>query len=470
MHMIRRWSPSTFVPLGVLALAAACSSDSSTAPRTPLAAPSAANHSQSLAKGAADHHIIQLKGAESSDFDNQVAKLGGQIERRLGDVNLVIVKGLSASAAATLSARSDVVNVTLDARIRWIPQATAHQVKVAHAPAPLHIDQSGAFFFPAQWNMTVTKANQAWLTTPEGRGAKVYVLDTGIDPDHQDLAGLVDLKHSASFSETEPGDILDHDFHGTFVSAIIASNGFGVASVAPQATITAVKVLDASGTGSFSDLISGIVYAANQGADVINMSLGALVDASDPSAQQLIGQLQAAIAYARLKGAIVVAAAGNDGLDLRTLPPQIIELPAELLGVVSVGATGPVDQANFDRLASYSNFGWNGLPIGGVQVFAPGGDFLDPASLFDLIVSACSEYANIGCDGNDFYVFGDGTSFAAPMVSGEAAVLRSIVGNSTLASLKTGGCIFSGTDVIGPMGTFGYGRINLLKASSCAKH
>ncbi|HEY4215832.1 MAG TPA: S8 family serine peptidase [Gemmatimonadaceae bacterium] len=417
----------------------------------------------------ADHHIIQLKGAESADFAAMVAKLGGQIERRLPDVKLVVVKGLSTSAASTLASRTDVSQVTLDSRRQWIPHTAARHLQVARATAPAHVDQSGAAFFAAyQWNMRVTKANQAWLTTPEGRGAKVYVLDTGIDPNHLDLAGLVDLSHSTSFAEAEPNDIKDYESHGTFVSAIIASNGIGVASVAPLSTITAVKVLDQSGSGSFADVISGIVYAANQGADVINMSLGSFADLTNPGDRTLVAQLQAAIAYARLKGAIVVAAAGNDGLDLRTLPPQDIEVPAELLGVVSVGATGPVDQMNFDRLASYSNYGWNGVPIGGVQVFAPGGDFEDPNQIADLIISACSEYSPFDCGDGQSYLFGDGTSFSSPMVSGEAAVLRSIVGSSTLASLVTNSCVLQGTDVIGPSGTFGEGRMDVVKAASCA--
>ncbi|HEY4129004.1 MAG TPA: S8 family serine peptidase, partial [Gemmatimonadaceae bacterium] len=376
MRWIPRRSPLTVVAILTVALAAACSNDTSTAPISNRVTPSGPSRSRSLSTSTADHRIIELKGVEASDFGAAIAKLGGQIERRLPDVKLVVVKGLSASAATTLASRTDVAHVTLDSRRQWIPHTAAQHLLTAHAKAPAHVDQSTAAFFATyQWNMRVTKADQAWLTTPEGRGAKVYVLDTGIDPNHIDLAGRVDLAHSVSFAEAEPNDIRDFESHGTFVSAIITSNGIGVASVAPLSTITAVKVLDQSGSGSFADVISGIVYAANQGADVINMSLGAFADLTNPDDRMLVAQLQAAIAYARLKGAVVVAASGNDGLNLRSLPPQQIDVPAELLGVISVGATGPVDQMNFDRLASYSNFGWNGIPIGGVQVFAPGGDF-----------------------------------------------------------------------------------------------
>jgi len=470
MRTIPRRSLPTVVALLTLTVAAACSNDTSTAPTSNRAAPASPNRSRNLVIGSADHRIIELKGAETSDLGAAIARLGGQIERRLPDVKLVVVKGLSASAAASLASRTDVAHVALDSRRQWIPRTVARHVQVARPNAAAHVDQSTAAFYATyQWNMRVTKANQAWLTTPEGRGAHVYVLDTGIDPNHIDLAGRVDLAHSVSFAEAEPNDIRDFESHGTFVSAIIASNGIGVASVAPLATITAVKVLDASGTGSFADVISGIVYAANQGADVINMSLGAFVDLTDPDDQTLAAQLQAAIAYARLKGAVVISAAGNDGLDLRSLPPQQIDVPAELLGVVSVGATGPVDQMNFDHLASYSNYGWNGVPIGGVQVFAPGGDFEDPNQFADLIISACSEYSAFDCGDGASYLFGDGTSFASPMVAGEAAVLRSIVGNSRLASLATNNCVLTGTDAIGPMAIFGEGRMNVIKAASCAR-
>jgi subtilisin family serine protease len=330
------------------------------------------------------------------------------------------------------------------------------------------VDQSTAFFFPSfQWNMRVTQANKAWLTTPEGQNAKVYILDTGIDPDHTDLAGLVDLTKSVSFSATEPGDILDHESHGTFVSAIVTSNGIGVASVAPLARLVAVKVLDSTGTGSFGELISGIVYSANQHADVINMSLGAVVDVSDPDTRAAVRHLQAAITFARVNGSVLVAAAGNDTLNLATLPPQILSVPAELLGVISVGATAPVAQMHFDQLASYSDFGFHPAN-NGVQIFAPGGDLVLGGLINDLIISACSEFASFGCGPND-YLVGAGTSFAAPMVSGESAVLRSIVRPSLPGSIFNAACILAGTDNIGPSSIFGRGRMNVVKAANCAQ-
>jgi thermitase len=99
-----------------------------------------------------------------------------------------------------------------------------------------------------QWNIRQIRADDAWLRTPQGSGALVCVLDTGVDPDHIDLAGKVDLGKSVSFV---PGEsILDFFFHGTAVASIITSNGIGVASVAPDARLCAVKVLDRNGFGT----------------------------------------------------------------------------------------------------------------------------------------------------------------------------------------------------------------------------
>ena len=451
---------------------AACADAPISAPDASLQPRLVGGTSFSSASGrtAADHVVIQTRGVESSELVAAVAAAGGQVERRLPQTNLIVVKGLNAAGIAALAARGDVASVTSDVRIRWIPERAAIEKLTLSRPATTVTgpDQSGAFFYDFyQWNMRQTSANLAWTTTPAGSGATVYVLDTGIDPGHLDLAGLVDESKSKSFAEFEPDDFLDFNSHGTFVSALIASNGFGMASVAPLAKLVGVKVLDASGSGSFVDVIEGIMYAADQGADVINMSLGALADMSFQEDHDLVEHLQAAITYARNKGTVIVAAAGNSALNLATLPSQLMFVPAELAGVISVGATAPVNQENFDLRASYSNFGFNGAPRGGgVQVFAPGGDLVAEGDLDfgrDLILSACSQYV---CGDINFYFLGAGTSFASPMVAGEAAVNRSILGAPS--SFRNIACVLQGTDNIGARGTFGNGRMNVVKSAACA--
>ncbi len=280
------------------------------------------------------------------------------------------------------------------------------------------------------------------------------VLDSGVDPGHLDTSGKVNLGVSTSFVSSEPF-IEDLNFHGTFVSALVSSNGIGTASVAPDADLCAVKVLDQTGSGSFGWLIDGIVHAADVGADVINMSLGAHVLRSEASA--LIKALQAAITYANLQGTLVVAAAGNAGVNLDDFP-GIAHIPSQLGGVLSVGATAPVNQMNFDALASYTNYGKRG-----VDVAAPGGDLVEGGVLMDLILSACSQFV---CGNTVTYVFGAGTSFAAPHAAGQGAVLESnLVGDQGAQELQN--CIRNNADkldglFISPF--YGSGRINVLRS------
>src|SRR5690606_26476697 len=108
---------------------------------------------------------------------------------------------------------------------------------------------------------------------------------------------------------------------------------------------------------SFADIIAGIEWATSVNADVINMSLGGTVDLTIPGARDLVKMIQKAVLRANLKGSVVVASAGNDAVDMDKDPATQLIVPAQLVGVVSVGATAPFNQLNFDGLASYSNFG-----------------------------------------------------------------------------------------------------------------
>src|SRR5690606_9086941 len=181
------------------------------------------------------------------------------------------------------------------------------------------------------------------------------------------IAGKVDVTKSASFIPSEPF-IEDLNFHGTFVAGIIASNGLGVASVAPDATLCAVKVLDFTGSGPLGGVLAGIVHAADVGADVADVSLGLYVP-KNPSVKIIYDLFTQAVAYARERQTLVVAASGNDGANLDE-DGDMISIPAEVPGVISVTATGPINQMEFDRLAAYANIGGR---KGGVDIAAPGG-------------------------------------------------------------------------------------------------
>jgi lantibiotic leader peptide-processing serine protease len=432
----------------------------------------------SLAAVNADRHIIQLKpGASVDAMAARVHSMGGRVERTHAGMGLVITHGLSAAAASTLRSSSDVLHVANDRTMQWIPSLAKHhfsanQTKVATSRLP-HVDQSSAEFFPFQWNLPVILANNAWLVTREGANTMVCDLDTGVDPTHIDLTGKINLAVSTSFVATEP-DILDRNTHGTYVSALISSNGIGMASVAPETELCQVKVLDQTGQGSVGDVISGVIYAADAGADVINMSLGSVLSPRDSGVIQLAEMFQGAVDYALRRGVTIAAAAGNDGINLAAV--DSIELPAELFGVISVGATAPTNQQNFDQIASYSDFGFPGT-----TVFAPGGDFQpqNGGVVQDLILSACSSFATqllpaIDCTNHETYIFDAGTSAASPHVAGEAAILKSDARRTTHSrpDILTPACIINGTDRILTRGRYpdplyGFGRIDIIGGRDC---
>lgn len=240
-------------------------------------------------------------------------------------------------------------------------------------------------FFPLQWNMTAIEAPDAWAAGCTGAGVRVAINDGGIDPTHEDLAPNMDTSCSASFVPGEPFNSDTGTFwHGMHVAGIVAAadNQLGVIGVAPEAELMSVKVLH-SGSGSFSWVIGGILYAADpaafgrpdcEKADIINMSLGAIFNKRLPGGGPLVAAMAKAVNFATSKGTLVVSAAGNDGIDLGQAG-DLTSVPAESGSGLAIAATGPLDLAGVFGTpgdtrspAPYSNFG-----EGTTYVAAPGG-------------------------------------------------------------------------------------------------
>lgn len=413
--------------------------------------------------------VVTLAGAERSDFAASVRALGGRVERRHPEIGVVTVRGVSVEGVRLLAAHRDVSSVDADVTLQWIPQpdefVDPFSGDAAPAVAPAGTDQSGAELMGFQWNMRVIGAPAAWRATPAGHGRLICVLDTGVDPDHHELAGRIALERSTSFVDGEP-TIEDFNTHGTFVASIVSSNGIRLASVASDARLCAVKILGTDGTGTFADLIAGILFAAHAEADVINLSLGAYVDTREHGVRPLVHALQRAVDYAAQRGAVVVAAAGNDTIDLDRDPPFMLQIPAQLNHVISVGATAPFFQEDFDRLATYSNSGGRT----GIALVAPGGDLPSGSNGFDLVLGACSHTQVTlpwSCEPN-YVLSGKGTSFASAHVAGAAAVVASRLGARSQPARITE-CLLEGADPVGQSQVFGAGRLNVEQASACRK-
>jgi subtilisin family serine protease len=392
-----------------------------------------------------------------------VEDLGGKVERVHDEIGLVIVSELDEAASASLRRRPEVESVSRDRTLRWIEP----EIGAAVLGGPIALgDQSAATYFPYQWNLRQVSADDAWPTTNQGLGALICVLDTGVDTDHPDLIGKIDFSRSTSFVPSER-DIEDRNWHGTFVAAIASSNGTLVASVAPAADLCIVKVLNRHGRGLVSGLIAGIMHAASFGADVINMSLGAYLDTSDPAQQLLVEALQSAIDYANAQGVLLVAGShegfsGAPGINLDDDPPEFLFVPSQLDHVLSVGATNPAG-----ALPDYASFGRTG-----VDVMAPGGDGpvqsppdpdLPPDP--DNVFSACPDFYSLGA----LVCGAKGTSFAAPIASGAAAVVEAEAEKNVRGN-QLEHCVTIGADRVAGPGLsilFGHGRVNVLGAVRC---
>jgi thermitase len=275
------------------------------------------------------------------------------------------------------------------------------------------------------------KAPTAWDVTKGSAETVIAILDTGVDMTHPELVSKM-VSTGRDFANNDY-DATDDVWHGTHVAGIAAAdtdNAVGIAGVAWNCRILPVKVTDATGEGFYSWIIDGIIWAADQGADVINISLGGTVP--DPF-------LEDACKYAHNKGVVVVAAAGNDGIAL-------VNYPAAYDAYVLAVAASDYN----DAIADFSSFGPE------VDVAAPGVLILGPAPQW-----------YVG-DGFLPYLFGSGTSMAAPHVSGLAALIKSakpdLPVDDIMKIIRYTADDINKTTYPGRDDHAGYGRINMTRA------
>ena len=375
-------------------------------PAIVFAAPS--NNQVSVSDSSSEQILVKFKpGTSLSKAAELHRRLGGQVKESIPGIGVQVIKVPKGQAMAKA-------------------KAYYSDSEVAYAEPDFMAEVMGTpndASFGLQWGLTKTQAPQAWDVTTGSPSINIAILDTGVDLDHPDLASKI-ISNINFTTSTTVDDVYGHGTHVAGIAAAITNNGIGVAGLSYSATIMNVKVMGDSGSGAYSWIAAGIIWAADNGAEVINMSLGGSSASST---------LEDAVNYAWSKGVVVVAAAGNSG---NTLPSY----PAYYANCIAVAATDASDAK-----ASWSNYGdW-------VDVAAPG------ANIYSTLV-------------DNGYGYKSGTSMASPHVAGLAGLVFSTVsdanGNGKLND-EVRSRIEATCDNIGISG-IGYGRINAARAVGSA--
>jgi thermitase len=240
-----------------------------------------------------------------------------------------------------------------------------------------------------QYGLVNIRAPQGWDLSRGSSSVTIAIVDTGVDLNHLDLVGKLVAGYDFVNNDTDPQDDNGHGTHVAGIAAASTNNALGIAGVSWGARIMPVKVLNASGGGTYANTATGVIWAVDHGAQVINLSLGG----TGPSSV-----LEDAINYAHSKGAVVVAAAGNGGTNF-------VLYPARYPNVIAVART---DSSNH----------WDGSNYGPeVDLAAPG------TSIYSTVIGG--------------YDYKSGSSMATGFVSGLAAVLKGVAGNTSPDTIES---------------------------------
>lgn len=383
---------------------------------------------------AEDQVLVTFKDTASLQSIEGTLQLSGlEVLHRLPRVNVFQIRipqdGTVEETIAALEKNPHVASVRPNhiARICATPQDTYFSFQWALYNQGQSIGPPGS---PQGTNRADISATAAWEETKGRQDVVIAVIDTGVDLLHPDLRNK--LVSSGKDFVNEDDDATDDNGHGTFVSGIAAAetnNNEGIAGVAWDCLILPVKTMDENGEGYYSWIIDGIVWAVDNGADVINLSIGG----PDPDPA-----LEAAVRYANENDVVVVSSAGNDA--------EPVYFPAAYDEYVLAVAATDFDDAHI----SWSNYGPE------IDVGAPG----------EWIISCMPTwYFGIG---SIPYAYGDGTSFSCAFVSGFAALIKSLKdwmsADDIMDVIKFSSDDVNAGEFPGRDDNLGYGRINMEKA------
>jgi len=300
----------------------------------------------------------------------------------ISEGSLVSSSGVGLTSSTVVVQTEPPVPISTDVAKKWVDDGLVADSSLSQ-PAPVvesELPVPNDPYIDRQWALNQIRMPELWQITTGSPEILIAVLDTGIDQSHEDLKGKVMAEVDFTDSPT-PDDIHGHGTHVAGLIAASSNNSIGICGVAPQCRLMNVKVADDKGRCQPSAVAEGIIWAVDNGASVINIS----VELREP-----LPELEEAVDYAWNKGVVVIAAAGNDG-------SQLPVYPAYYENCLAVAAT-----RQNDTLAPLSNYGeW-------VDVAAPG---------FNI-------YSTLP---DDSYDYKSGTSFATAYVSGLAALLFGVV-------------------------------------------
>jgi subtilisin family serine protease len=353
-----------------------------------------------------------------------VLALIAPVQAAAGRISVGVAPEASRDAVAEAVARATGGDVThdlgpLEAVVVRVPDtvaatATARAVPGVTFAEPIEASRSLAFrpndpLAGAQWYLAAIRAFDHWPVRPPQPPVRVAVIDSGIDGGHPELAGRV----VASRSFVGGSALVDPHGHGTMVAGEIAAaidNGAGIAGVGIPVELVVARVVGSTGTISLLAEARAIRWAVDNGAQVVNLSIGGVRDPRDPGRDSYSALEHAAVDYAVRRGVVVVAAAGNCAAT--RCPEPYATWPAALPHVIGVGALRPDGAvpgfSNRDRHA--------------VDLAAPGTNILSTYPR-DLSDARCPHVGFTLCAADEARRAPRGTSFSAPLVSAAAAVL-----------------------------------------------
>lgn len=373
---------------------------------------------------------IDLKEAiEKSDISKEISMCGNLLSMEQKPVTL---------------RDSDINNIQ-----KHIPKFYAQNERLSDDP----LSAEDLFYLNA-WHVNEITNNGASLEKANGENVKVAVIDSGIDIGHPILREKINLQNATSYIP-EDNSVQDTNGHGTMVSGVIAQ-------VSPGAEITPYRVISES-SGESLWTIQAIIQAVDDGNDIINISLGTYKSIDNEDELLTIEAFELAVNYAKENDVIVVASAGNKGLNLDDYLSEdhIKHLPGSIDGVITVSSN------NESELASYSNYGTD------VQLCAPGGDLVYIDGMLDLSKWIYCTYPTSMDNGLGVlgvpqgYSFSYGTSVAAPQVTAALADVIDYYNLTDQNRYSAVNYLEQSVDDLGDIGydiNFGYGKVNIDKA------